>query len=111
MTDDESWPHQRTKATTLATLSMILGTGSLFMAVFSAVCCAGVISGPVAVMAIVLGGLAMKPAGNKGFAVVGIVTGGLALLVLALTVAYVGLNLALTPGPTPPPAPAPPGGF
>jgi hypothetical protein len=113
MTDDESWPHQRAKAATLAILSMVLGIGSLFMAVFSVVCCAGVIAGPVAVAAIVLGGLAMKPGGIKGFAVIGIATGGLALLVLALTVAYTGLNLALAPAPTPlpAPAPAPPGGF
>jgi hypothetical protein len=109
--DDESWPRQQARsATTLATVSMVLGIGSLFMAVFNVVCCTGVVAGPMAVMAIVLGAMGMKPGSIKGFAVIGIVTGGLALLVLALTVAYVGVNLALAPAPAPRP-PAPPQGF
>ena len=103
---DESWPRQRVRAAnTLATLSMVLGIGSLFMAAFTGVCCAGLFAGPTAVTAIALGAVGMKPGSIKGFAVIGIATAGLAILVLALTVGYVGLNLALSPGAVPPTAP------
>jgi hypothetical protein len=96
-------------ANRLAVLSLILGTGSLSLAVSSVVCCAGVVAGPLAVVAITLGVLGLKRGSIKGFAVAGIVTGGLAILVLLSIAAYVGLSMAANPAIRLPTAPPPQG--
>jgi hypothetical protein len=100
--------RRRTEAVNgMAMTAMIMGIGSVVLALFSFICCIGYVSGPVAVLAIIFGIIGMKP-GSKGYALTGIITGGVALLMMILAVVLVGAILAFTPRNNPPPNNPPP---
>jgi hypothetical protein len=116
--DYDDRPRRRRPATgphPMAITSMIMGIGSLLLSFVSLVCCVGFVSAPLAVVAVVLGIIGMKP-GSKGYAITGIITGGLSILMAVLAVVVFGAVLAFAPknnpnnfpGNNPPPWKQPP---
>jgi hypothetical protein len=81
----------------MALAAMIMGIGALMLTFASFVCCIGYASAPLGVAAIVLGFIGMKP-GSKGYATAGIITGGVAVVIMVLIIAVAGAFLVFGPG-------------